>query len=304
MTALGVAVVVMVVSADAAVAATSKRPSYFALGESFSAQSGDPIYNREPCERAPDTYPALVARRLDLSLTNRACSGASSADLLTVTQPGSTGPQVDEVGAAASEVTILIGLDDLGAAPFRFIGELSGCQAGNATAVTERSCQSLPGMDPASLESDLSTAGVDVAGSLAWLHRHRPGAKVLVLDYPAIIGTPACPSDEHLVPSDVVLYRSVLNQLNTVLRADASAAGDGFVDLYTPSLGPHGCPKWLTPPTATSVFPSHPTVAGEDAIATIVAQRLAAHGRRSGASPQARGAVSRVSVLTEVDRWP
>ena len=67
--------------------------SYVALGESFSAQSGNPVYNEKPCERAPGTYPALVARKLDRIVVNLACSGASSADLLTARQPGAAGPQ-------------------------------------------------------------------------------------------------------------------------------------------------------------------------------------------------------------------
>jgi lysophospholipase L1-like esterase len=254
---------------------TPNGGSYVALGESFSAQSGNPVYNKEPCERAPGTYPALVARKLDLVMDNLACSGASSADLLTDTQLGAAGPQVKEVGPRAGVVTILIGLDDLGAAPFRFIGELSGCQAGNATAHRVRSCQSLPGMTDAALGSAISLAGRNLASSLGWLHRHRPDARVLVLDYPAVLGTSGCSADRYLVASDVVLYRSVLDQLNAVIRADAVTAQDAFVDLYGPSVGSHGCPDWLTPPTATSVFPSHPSATGEAAMTAVVARAVA-----------------------------
>ncbi len=249
--------------------------SYVALGESFSAQSGSPIYNKKPCQRAPGTYPALVARMLDRVVANVSCSGASSADLLTVRQPGAAGPQVEEVGPRARVVTILIGLDDLGAAPFRFIGELSGCQAGNAAAGRVRSCQSLPGMTAPTLGRAVSQAARNLTASLSWLRRHRPAVRVLVLDYPAVLGARGCSSDRYLVASDVGLYRSTLDQLNAAIRDDAATAHDPIVDLYGPSFGSHGCPDWLTPPTATSVFPSHPSAFGEVAMATVVARAVA-----------------------------
>jgi lysophospholipase L1-like esterase len=263
------------VGSPSSTARLASTASYVALGESFSAQSGKPVYNEKPCERAPGTYPALVARKLDRVAVNLACSGASSADLLTARQPGAAGPQVEEVAPRARVVTILIGLDDLGAAPFRFIGELSGCQAGNAAAGRVHSCQSLPGMTGPALGRAVSQAGRNLAASLSWLHRHRRAARVLVLDYPAVLGAQGCSADRYLVASDVVVYRSVLDQLNAVIRADAATARDPFVDLYGPSFGPQGCPDWLTPPTATTVFPSHPSAFGEVAMATLVARAVA-----------------------------
>jgi hypothetical protein len=297
---------------------TPRGASYAALGESFSAQSGNPVYNEKPCERAPRTYPALVARKLHLVANNLACSGASSADLLTDSQPGAGGPQVEEVGLHSRVVTILIGLDDLGAAPFRFIGELSGCQLGNATAHGVRSCQSLPGMTAAALRPAISQAGHNLASSLRWLRRHRPAARVLVLDYPAVLGPHGCSADAYLTASDVVLYRSVLDQLNAVIRADAATAHDAFVDLYGPSVGSHGCPDWLTPPTATAVFPSHPSAAGEAAMTTVVARAivrsLAGRPDRSESPNGQQTAVPATgtpdqapvpgSLLSDLNRWP
>ncbi len=187
-------------------------------------------------------------------------------------------------------VTVLIGLDDLGDAPFRFIGELSGCQLGNATAHRVRSCQSLPGMTAPALGRAISQAGRNLTYSLGWLHRHRPGARVLVLDYPAVVGAAGCSADRYLVASDVVLYRSALDRLNTVIRADAATAHDAFVDLYGPSVGSHGCPDWLTPPTATSVFPSHPSAAGEAAMTTVVARAIVRSlGERSDRAESSTG---------------
>lgn len=297
---------------------TPRGASYFALGESFSAQSGNPVYNQRPCERAPRTYPVLVARKLHLVVDNLACSGASSADMLTDSQPGATGPQVKEVGLHARVVTVLIGLDDLGAAPFRFIGELSGCQLGNATAHGVRSCQSLPGMTAPALRRAVSGAGRNLASSLRWLHRHRPTARVLVLDYPAVLGANGCSADRYLVASDVVLYRSVLDQLNAVIRADAATTHDALVDLYGPSVGSHGCPDWLTPPTATAVFPSHPSAAGEAAMTTLVARAVVRSmgdrsdgGQSSTGRPTAApaaGASAQApdygSQLSDLSRWP
>lgn len=272
----------MLISGGTAAAQTPPRHAlYVALGESFTAQSGNPEYNREPCERAPGTYPTLVARALHLDLTNVACSGADSADLSSQTQPGSAGPQVTEVGTHVRLVTILIGLDDLGVFPYRFITELAACEAGNSTRPVEQTCQALPDMEAAPLEAEVSAAGKNLAMALAWLHRHRPRAEVYVLDYPAVVGTAACSANEYLVPADAVLYRSVLEQLNGVVAADASEASVGFVNLYRPSLTPGGCPHWLAPPTATAVFPLHPSSSGLEAMAATVESAIRHGVRRS-----------------------
>jgi hypothetical protein len=268
--ALMVAVTMLISCGTATAKAPPHDSAYVALGESFTAQSGNPEYNRQPCERAPGTYPTLVAQALHLDLTNVACSGADSADLLTQTQTGSAGPQVMQVGSHTRLVTILIGLDDLGVSPYRFITELAACEAGNSTRAVERTCQTLPDMSAAPLEAQVSAAGTNLAAALAWLHSHRPRTEVYVLDYPAVVGTPACSVNEYLVPADAVLYRSVLAQLNRVLAADASAAHVAFVNLYRPSLTSGGCPNWLTPPTATTVFPLHPSASGLKGMAATV----------------------------------
>jgi lysophospholipase L1-like esterase len=248
---------------------------YAALGESFTAQSGSAQYNSQPCERAPGTYPVLVARDLRLDLTNLACSGADSADLITTTQLGALGPQVTEVPTHARLVTILIGLDDLGVSPFRFITELAACQAGNATRPAAVTCQALPDMQAEPLQAQVSAVGTNLAAALAWLHHHRPGAAVYVLDYPAVIGTAVCPTtDRLLTPTDAALYRSVLSELNRVATTAAAAARVRLVDLHQPSLTGAGCPAWLNPPTDTAMFPLHPSAAGEQAIATSVVQAV------------------------------
>jgi lysophospholipase L1-like esterase len=244
---------------------------YAALGESFTAQSGSALYNSEACERAPGTYPTVIARALRLDLTNLACSGADSADLVTETQPGAPGPQVTEVPSDARVVTILIGLDDLGVSPFRFITELAACESGNTTRPVPASCQDLPDMQAQPLNAEVSEAGTNLAAALAWLHGHRPHAAVYVLDYPAVVGTTSCPTTKaSLTPADADLYRSVLADQNRVVVADARAARVGVVDLFPASLTSTGCPAWLNPATDTAMFPLHPSPSGEAAIAAAV----------------------------------
>jgi hypothetical protein len=71
--------------------------------------------------------------------------------------------------------------------------------------------------------------------------------------------------------------------LNSALRQDAEAAGDGYVDTYTPSSGHNACSaeasRWMEPLwPASPAAPLHPNAAGEQGMADAVMQAITGTG--------------------------
>ena len=280
---LGAAACAIVVTASTVVASTSTTATassavvYDAVGDSYTAQDSLVVWNEKPCEVAPTTYPSLAASDLRLSETNLACSGADSANLLDLAQPGDAAPQLELTSTDAGLITILIGLNDLGAPPYYFVNELAGCEKYNAEHTTDVSCQHLPGMGRRAMLRAVRSVSTDLVAALAWLQANRPAAKVFVLDYPAIVGTPSC-AGQPLTASDVALVNVVMAKMQRVLRQDARRDGAGFIDLYGPSLNAAGCAAWVAPGTATGgVLVNHPTQAGVRSMATVVEKALAGY---------------------------
>lgn len=98
-----------------------------ALGDSVAAGAGLPQASNasledKACGRSPQAYPALVAARENLSLTNLTCSGAGVADGLRGTQTFTNSgtrytlpAQIDRAfeGGVPSVITLTIGANDL-----------------------------------------------------------------------------------------------------------------------------------------------------------------------------------------------
>ena len=68
-----------------------------------------------------------------------------------------------------------------------------------------------------------------------------------------------------------------------MLRQDAQAAGAGYVDTYTPSVGHDACSdpasRWLEPLLpASPAAPLHPNAAGEQGMADAVIRAITGNG--------------------------
>ena len=86
---------------------------YVALGSSYAAGPGIPTQSGGICTRSSHNYPSLVAAKLQLSLVDVSCSGATTANVLT-TSLGPNPPQIDAVTSDASLVTFTVGGNDIG----------------------------------------------------------------------------------------------------------------------------------------------------------------------------------------------
>lgn len=86
-----------------------------------------------------------------------------------------------------------------------------------------------------------------------------------------------------IIQGDLTFLNNEEVRLNSPPRQDAVAAGDGYVDTYTPSSGHNACSaetsRWIEPlPPASSAAPPHPNAAGEQGMADAVLQAITGPG--------------------------
>ena len=172
---------------------------YVALGDSFSSGVGTGSYSlSSTCKRSVYAYPYLLSQqRADTSLSFVACSGATTADLLS-----SQLPTLDS--SPTSIVTLTIGGNDIGFANLIYQCTIADCSA--ALDSTRLSLES-------TLGPRLDSVYAAVQGHAA------PGAKIVVLGYPHEFGSSGCLGSFGVSSTE----RTKANQLADAL--DATIAG-------------------------------------------------------------------------------
>jgi len=246
-------------------------PLLESAGDSFTAQSGELKFNAHPCEVAPVTYGSLVASHLHWAHRVLACSGAKTFNLLDLVQTGAHAPQLHEVSKSTRILTLLIGINDLGTWPFGVVGDVTTCQLVNSRRVQHATCHAT--QDAASLDKQLAASSRETMRALAWLHRNRPHVGVVLLSYPAVVPTVACPENSYLTRPELVTYNRIFDALNGSIATDAARAHVAYIDLYHSSLDSRGCPAWMTDVLGgAGQMANHPSLQGvESMAATIVA---------------------------------
>ncbi len=101
-------------------AAASAAPgpiNYVALGSSFASGYGQAPFEASTigsyCGRSLNDYPRQVSAALNLTLTDVTCGGATTDNILTVSQYGFIPPQINAVTSDTSLVTITAGGNDV-----------------------------------------------------------------------------------------------------------------------------------------------------------------------------------------------
>ena len=104
-----------------------------------------------------------------------------------------------------------------------------------------------------------------------------------MVGYPDLLPTSAaaCKDTLALTQGDLTFLNQEEQQLNTMLRQDATAAGAVYVDTYTPSAGHDACSdpatRWIEPLIPDSpAAPMHPNAHGEQGIADAVTRAITA----------------------------
>jgi lysophospholipase L1-like esterase len=272
-------------AAGASSAASVPQGPYVALGDSYTAGPDipQPADATAGCGQSTSSYPYLIAHRLRLQLTDVSCGSATVASL-SVSQPtadGTNPAQLSALSAATRLVTLGIGGNDVDwAAIITRCTEMDLIPAlipGRATAQFTpcRDYYTAGGADQ--IQQKIQATARDFATSLTAIRRRAPHARVYAVGYPDLLpaagGT--CAHTLGLTPGDAHFLNSEEIRLNAALRQEAQAAGDGYVDTYTPSVGHDACAaaasRWIEPllPSAPAA-PLHPNAAGERGMAAAV----------------------------------
>jgi lysophospholipase L1-like esterase len=267
--------------------ASSRSPFYVALGDSYTsgpglpAQLGPQTTPPAPaaCRRSLDNYPTIVAKSLGVALDDVSCLGASTKDL-DASQGSGIPAQLSALGPSTSLVSLGIGGNDLG-----FSSVVANCAAITPWGATRvgwscRSHYTVNGVDE--LVSLVHQVGDRVAALLTDVRSRAPLARVFVIGYPDIVpanGRGCWPMLPFSSP-DLDYVRSIEADLNDTLSGDASAAGDGFVNMATPSAAHNACTsatsRWVEPIVPSpGTFPLHPSAVGMAGMARVLEGAIA-----------------------------
>jgi lysophospholipase L1-like esterase len=263
--------------------ATAAAPTgrYVALGDSYT--SGPLIADQVDlnCVRSNRNYPSLTAGRIgSTARADVSCGGATTNDILNAGS-GTLGlpvpAQINAVNAATALVTVGIGGNDIG-----FTGIITTCAQDSLGSPLGSPCKNrytAGGTDQ--LQARIAATAPKVAAVLRAVHAAAPGARVVVVGYPAILPDSGlgCWPVVPIAYGDVPYLRGVEKSLNAMLAATAAANGAGYADTYTSSIGHDSCrsksTRWvegLVPENAAAPF--HPNAAGEQGMANALVASL------------------------------
>jgi len=265
-------------------AAGAQAANYVSLGDSYTA--GPLIPNPVlplGCLKSDHNYPHLAAPSLGLTLRDPSCSGATTADMTSAQSVGSVPnpPQFDRLDANTRVVTLQIGGNDIG-----FYEIAYACAAYNPNASPCQDRYARNQVDE--LSRRIAAVAPRVKDLLRRIHARSPDARVYVVGYPSILpdtGTGCWPRLPYAV-ADVPYLRAKQNELNAMLRAQATATRAVYVDAYRPSVGHDACQpaadRWVEPVFDASGVPLHPNAAGMQAMAAAVLSAIRGHDRSRG----------------------
>jgi lysophospholipase L1-like esterase len=269
----------------AAAAAAALHGSYVALGDSYAAGLDIPDQTGATagCGQSSRSYPFLVARSLRLKLTDVSCSSATIASL-TAAEPtgdGTNPAQLSALSAGTALVTLGIGGNDVG-----WVAIITRCTemdlvptlTSGASASERTPCQDYYTSGGTNLiEQRIETVAGQLAETLSQIRHRAPRARVYVVGYPDLLPPSggACADTLGITEGDVAFLNNEELRLNDMLRQVAQAAGDGYVNTYTPSEGHDACAapasRWIEPliPDAPAA-PLHPNAVGEQGMADAI----------------------------------
>lgn len=269
---------------------------YVALGSSYAAGpgigervSGSPLL----CARSDANYAHVLARSLHLRLRDMTCSGATTANLLSVRQAGRP-PQIEGLDAGVKLVTVTVGGNDVG-----YLGNLAGESCANAR--TRVPWLWRPVICRTMANGQVQQAFNALPGQLSTLvdqiRARAPHARILFVDYMTVLpARGSCFAAAPLTPSQITAANGVATRLSAITRAVAADKNTLFVAASQVTAGHDLCAKdpWLfgfqfnSIPLTWGPFAYHPNEKAMQAIATAVADTLRREEARSPPMPRKR----------------
>jgi lysophospholipase L1-like esterase len=257
------------------IAAGAEKPSYVALGDSFTA--GPFIPNQiEPygCLKSDHNYPHLARPGLKLpAFRDASCSGAETEDMTQsqdVDPDPDPPPQFDALDANTRTVTVGIGGNDIG-----FSEIIENCASATPTGHPCQDRYVQDGRDE--LSERIANTAPKIAAVLQGIHTRSPKAEVYLVNYLPILPDqgPGCWPQVPVTDEDVSYLRAKHKELNAMLAAQAAANRATLVDAYSAGIGHDACQpplvRWVEPaaPVAAAA-PFHPNLAGMEGTADVL----------------------------------
>jgi len=236
---------------------------YVALGSSFAAGPGIPR-QLGICGRSDHNYANLVARALDLSLTDASCSGAT-VDNIRNTPQNDMPPQIDAVTPDTALVTITIGGND--------ISYTSSTFACSGTAADEHCTANL---DRAAIDDALEGLPGELGAMLDEIESRAPRATIVFVNYPRMFPTNAVNCSElALSPEDTAYLADLGQRLEDVFIGVTASRRVPVANAYVRAAGHGPCApvaqRWVNGATvAVNGSRYHPTAAGHAEMARLV----------------------------------
>jgi lysophospholipase L1-like esterase len=254
--------------------AVARGADWVGLGDSFAAGPLIPNQSLSPlgCLRSDRNYAHIAAANTSMTLADVSCSGAKTTHMTSSqsTSAGTNAPQFNALSAATKIVSLQIGGNDIG-----FSEILQNCVTYNPFA---RPCQDRyneSGNDV--IQARINATAPLVAAVIQGIHQRSPSAKVLVVNYAAILpdSGSGCWPQVPLAYADVPYLRAKHKALNTMLAQQAAANAATYVDDYTASIGKDACrssfTRWVEPLVpGNAAAPFHPNARGEAGVAVSV----------------------------------
>lgn len=295
----------------------SAPSSIAALGSSYAAGPGIPPIEDVAAMRSGANYAHLLAQRLGARLTDLTVSGATTETILDAPQTAWNGlripPQIGGLPADAELVTLTAGGNDLGfigatmsaaaraAGPDSEVaallaamagGPASGAAEGGAADGTDgpfasrdvaasRGSDTAPALPPVPVptDDDVERTAAGLARVVDAVRDRAPRARILLVDYLALLGPATTPEAAALGADDLDALRTVQTTLESAFALAAERSGTERVAVSALSrehaLG--SAEPWVTGlvPTRRGLAGSyHPNAVGMRAVAHALATLL------------------------------
>lgn len=255
-----------------------KGDQYVALGDSYTAapRTGPPAAD-DGCLQTTVNYPRLVAKRLDLDLTDVSCGGASTVQVTEAQPlgPHRAPPQKDALTGATDLVTISLGANDFNT----FGAVLFFCPAVRAKDPTGAPCtEATDAAGQDSLERRIGQIATRLVAVIRLVKQRAPEARIVVVGYPQFFPKAGPCAQLPLAAGDYALARRVNVLLVAAQKKAAERTKVDYLDVFAATKGHDMCADdpWIAGVnlTRTDAQVYHPYPEEQRAVADLLVDHL------------------------------
>lgn len=265
-------VALLFASSAQAAAALAPGDRYVAMGSSFAAAPGVGTPADHPatrCARSAQNYAHLVAARLELTLIDVSCSGATTANIIGPWNE--LPPQIEAVTADTKLVTLTIGGNDLS-----YVGNLMAASCAH-TAAAMNLCPKYraPG------EERFDKVKEALHHLISEIRSRAPHARIVLVDYPRVLPEDGACTKTPMSGEQATIALSTAKRLAAITARVAEAEEVELVKASEVTRGHDACAAhpwmngYLTEQGSKVRVPYHPNGEGMHAVADALVAHLA-----------------------------